>query len=97
LYNQKEIVAVPALQDGDYKKWSPRDRRDTATFIVIYYYSTTVYVFVFPYTIYLEVFPSGTLSFCFSDSRHGLHIRERIDLLRDHYAINSDWIFYAFV
>ena len=50
-----------------------------------------------PYTIYLIVFPSGTLSFCFSDSRHGLHVRERIDLLRDHYAINSDWIFYAFV
>jgi Mg2+ and Co2+ transporter CorA len=50
-----------------------------------------------PCTIYLVVFPSGTLSFCFSDSRHGLHVRERIDLLRDHYAINSDWIFYAFV
>ena len=50
-----------------------------------------------PYNTYMVVFPSGTLSVCFSESDHGLHVQKRIELLKDHVPISSDWIFYAFL
>ena len=50
-----------------------------------------------PYTIHIVVFPTGTLSFCFEDSDHADHVLKRIELLKDHLFINSNWIFYAFV
>jgi len=50
-----------------------------------------------PYTIYMVILRTGTLSFCFDDSEHAVHVLNRIELLKDHVVINSDWIFYAFV
>jgi Mg2+ and Co2+ transporter CorA len=50
-----------------------------------------------PYNTYMVVFPTGTLSISYAESEHPDKVLERIKLLQDYVAINSDWIFYAFV
>ena len=50
---------------------------------------------VVPYTIYVILLPGCTLSFRFTEDEHTTRVLQRIDLLRDHVTINSDWICYA--
>jgi hypothetical protein len=48
-----------------------------------------------PYTIYVILLPRGTLSFRFTEGEHVTQVLNRIELLREHVTINSDWICYA--
>ncbi|KIN07085.1 hypothetical protein OIDMADRAFT_99401 [Oidiodendron maius Zn] len=52
---------------------------------------------VVPYTIYVILLPGCTLSFRFTEGEHTTRVLQRIDLLRDHVTINSDWICYALI
>lgn len=48
-----------------------------------------------PFNIYVIVFREGTLSFSFYPNPHATHVRKRITLLKDYFALSSDWICYA--
>ncbi|KAL5320494.1 hypothetical protein ACEPPN_011300 [Leptodophora sp. 'Broadleaf-Isolate-01'] len=50
-----------------------------------------------PYIIYMVVFCEGTLSFCFDDSEHSVHVENRIAKFGGHVLIKSNWVFYAFI